>query len=202
MAMIDVNIDPLDEPLPDAITELITDARGRIDRFINDRRDTPIAAFVPCDFAAVYGYLAAIDLISAAPGELFCEWGAGFGVSTMMAATLGFDATGIEIESDLVDEAAQLADDHGIHANFAAGTFIPTGCDHLTDYAENTWIDMGGHDGYDALEIEPDEIDLAFVYPWPGEEDTMIRLFDRIAVSDSLLVIYRDIEGVRVMRKR
>ena len=63
--------------------------------------------------------LAANDIL---PGTLFCEWGSGFGVVTCLAAMLEFDASGIEIESDLVDAAEDLSADFGLAVEFMCGS--------------------------------------------------------------------------------
>ena len=42
---------------------------------------------------------------------------------------------------------------------------------------------------YDGL--DPGEVDLFFVYPWPGQEEFMMDLFDEIASEDAILLIYQ-----------
>ena len=42
---------------------------------------------------------------------------------------------------------------------------------------------------YDGL--DPGEVDLFFVYPWPGQEEFMMDLFDEVASEDAILLIYQ-----------
>lgn len=51
------------------------------------------------------------------------------------------------------------------------------------------------------LQREPDDWDVVFAYPWPGEEHVIERLFDRYAAAGALLVTYRTEKGTRVQRK-
>src|SRR5258708_4692737 len=114
--------------LPADVRAFLDEADRRIEQF---QMENHIAGFVPSDFALAYDLLRTVsnDL---APGNLFCEWGSGFGVVTCLAAMLDFDAHGIEIESELVDSARQLAADFDLPVEFAQGSFIPTGSEiHL-----------------------------------------------------------------------
>lgn len=98
-----LEFDPPALVLPQRIVDLLDDADGRIDDFQFEHRDTPVAAFVPSDFVLAYQSLTAIVTRNLAAGRRFVEWGAGVGVVTCLAAELGFDAVGIEIEEDLVE---------------------------------------------------------------------------------------------------
>src|SRR5205085_9980642 len=74
-----------------------------------------------------YGVLNGLTVSGIPTGSLFCEWGSGFGVVACLAAFLEFDASGIEIEGELVDAARQLADDFDLPVEFIHGSFIPKG---------------------------------------------------------------------------
>ena len=41
---------------------------------------------------------------------------------------------------------------------------------------------------YDGL--DPDEVDLFFVYPWPGQEELMMDLFKAVSSEGAILLIY------------
>ena len=45
-----------------------------------------------------------------------------------------------------------------------------------------------------------EEFDLIFAYPWPGEEDIILSLFERHAARGSVLLSYHGMEGVRAHR--
>ena len=79
------------------------------------------AAYVSADYMAVYEQLKLLR----GQVETFLEWGSGLGVVTIMASRMGFDASGIEAESKLVDYSTDLADAFSSTAQFAHGSFIP-----------------------------------------------------------------------------
>lgn len=187
--------------MPDRVRGLIREGERRLEAFIEGRLDDPIAGFVPCDFAAVYGVLAAIAQRHLAPGGLFCEWGSGFGVVAMLASEVDFDACGIEIEQDLVDAAQELADELDLPVEFVCGSFIPTGGEDVADIdGDFAWLRTDAPSAYDELGLDPDDFDVIFAYPWPGEEQAVYDLFERYASSGALLVTFQGVEAVRVMR--
>lgn len=202
MHLKDVHFAPPNRSLPRRVADLLDDADERIERLHHDRRDRPIAAFVPSDFPAVHHALLAIDEWGLAPGGRFLEWGSGAGVVTCLAALLGWDAVGIEIEDPLVDLAEALADDHNVRAEFARGTFVPEGCDaDVADQHQITWLRTDGADAYEWLGLDPDDFDLVFAYPWPGEEQIVFDVFRECGAVGALLLTYHGQEGLRLQRK-
>src|SRR5262245_43093830 len=114
---------PIDTaPLPRDVAVFLREAARRIERFQMDCR---VPGFVPSDFARGYTSLRSVATRDSTPGNLFCEWGSGFGVVTCLAAMLDFDAYGIEIDSELVQAAVQLAADFDVPVEFIRGSFIP-----------------------------------------------------------------------------
>ena len=202
MTLVPVELAPEAAPLPEPVDALIRDAAARIDRFVEARTDDPIFGFVPSDFAAVYRVLWTIRSRRLAPGDAFLEWGSGFGVVALLAASLGFEATGIEIEPALVAEARRLAADHGLPVEFHEGSFLPAGAEPLADRTEEfAWLDVDGESAYEEMGLDPDDFDVIFAYPWPGEEHVVVDLFDACAATGALLVTYEGVEAVRVQRK-
>ncbi|MHC4601034.1 MAG: hypothetical protein ACYS47_18735 [Planctomycetota bacterium] len=188
--------------LPDRIRRLIEEAQSRIARFSRRRRENPVPGFVPCDFVAVHGALRMIAEKKLAPGPLFCEWGAGFGVAAALASELGYEASGIEIDEELADEARSLVRDFGLAVNIASGSFVPPEGEGLTDViSESEWLVMGGRNGYEALDTDPEDFGLVFAFPWPGEEKVILSLFDRFSGTGALLLLYLGVEGMRLYRK-
>ena len=193
-------VDP--RPLSAAVEALLRDADRRIELFQQARKDTPVAGFVPSDFPTVYHHLAALAELNLAAGHRFLEWGSGAGVVACLAAMLDFDAVGIEIEPDLIIIANGLAEDHEIEAQFICGSFVPEGAEDLLDRQEDiTWLRSDGANAYEELGLEPDDFDVIFAYPWPGEEQIVFDLFAKTAAVGALLVTYHGQEGVRVARK-
>ncbi len=203
MALHDVSWRP-STTRPDAATAaFLADATARIDAFFEERWQEPIVGFVPSDFEKLWPALAAAQEQSLAPGSRFCEWGSGFGVVAGLAAKLGFDAHGIEIERELVLAARALLAAHGLVVKLAAGSFIPPGGEGMARIkAEMAWLLTEGADGHALLHREPTDWDVVFAYPWPGEEHVIERLFDRYARPGALLLTWRTEKGARLQRKR
>jgi predicted O-methyltransferase YrrM len=199
--LVDIELGISAESIPQRVEELIADARQRIDAF-DEQSPAAIPAFIPSDFELVYLALVAIDSARLAAGRRFIEWGSGIGVVTCLAESVGFDAVGIEIEPRLVEIAESLADEHGFPVQFAQGSFLPRGAEPRLDrLAGVTWLSLGGADGYEELELDPDDFDVVFAYPWPGEEQVIFDLFADSAAVGALLLTYHGQEGVRLQRK-
>ncbi len=190
-------------PAPPAAAALIADARARIDSFIQSHLDRPIHAFVPSDFTLVYGALRHVADQCLATGPLLCEWGSGAGAVACLAAMVGFDARGIEFEAELVQLARQLAAAHRVNVEFCQGNLVPHGGQKIAEALEDfEWLAVGGADPYEQMELEIDDFDVIFAYPWPGEQRVIERLFERFAADGALLMTYNGEEGIRLFRKR
>ena len=198
MPLVDLNL-PVDEgTMGRDVRVFVREAERRIERF---QRTRPIPAFVPSDFARVYGLLRGLAAAELAPARLFCEWGSGFGVVADLAAMLDFDACGIEVEGELVQAARQLADDFGLPVEFAHGSFIPKGAACVNSSAEFAWLTQEGASGQEELGLDPDDFNVIFAYPWPDEERLTEELFERYASVGAVLVTYHGGEVFRVRRK-
>jgi len=201
MRLVELELALTAEAAPADVARLLAHAQRRV-AALEDESRAAIPAFVPSDFELVYRALVAIKSARLATGRRFVEWGSGIGVVTCLAATVGFDAVGIEIEPRLVDVAEQLALEHGIVTQYACGSFVPQGIEPRMDWSGDvTWLATGGADGYAELELEPDDFDLVFAYPWPGEEQVIFDLFAQTASIGTLLLTYHGQEGVRLRRK-
>jgi hypothetical protein len=186
-------------PLPPEAKRFLREAEHRIDRFQSDCR---VLAFVPCDYDAAFGVLHAVSERGLARGSCFCEWGSGFGVVASLAAMLGFDACGIEIESSLVDEARVLAEDFDLPVEFVHGSFVPRGAeDRVHTNGTYSWLTTEGDYAYDELNLEISDLDVIFAYPWPDEEAVVCDLFDRYAGSGAILATYHGNGEFRLKRK-
>lgn len=202
MPLADVDLFPREDALPPAVQALVDDAQQRIGDFVESHRAQPIVAYVPCEFAPIYHALVQIDELNLAPGHRFVEWGSGVGVASCLAAILEFDAVGIEIESELVDISVDLAKDHAIAVQFVCGSFIPPGGEEMTaGQADVAWLRDDGANAYEEIDLEPDDFDLVFSYPWPGEEQIVYDLFQRYGATGALLLTFHGQEGIRLQRK-
>jgi hypothetical protein len=184
--------------VPGDVRALLREAGRRIERFRQDRR---IPGFVPSNFARTYQVLRALAAADLAPGNLFCEWGSGFGVVACLAALLDFDAFGIEIDGELVEAARQLAAAFGLPVEFVCSSFIPGGENSIEPGDHFAWLTTRGGNADEELGLGPADFAVIFAYPWPDEEQFIEALFERHAGEGALLLTYHGGQGLRLRRK-
>ena len=95
---IDIPDGALTSPIPPNVRRLLDEADSRIDDFLHHRRGPLIENFVASDFRSVFSAIRWIVNSQLNAGHMFCEWGSGFGVVTMLASLEGFNAVGVEVE--------------------------------------------------------------------------------------------------------
>lgn len=178
--------------LPAAIEALIRDS-GAAQWNHEKERAGQWSPSVCSDYPAAFAALVALP----EKDGLFLEWGSGFGVITLMAAYLGFDACGIERDSDLVAMAEDLASRHGLEASFAPGTFFPDGSDVDPFRDDPTRVDEIDEDGYQLLDRDLSEFDVIYAYPWPNEEELFLDLFERGAKAGATLLFNLGPDGIQ-----
>lgn len=139
-----------------------------IDQGLRRGRSIDCFDYVPSNYDVVYATLAAL------PRGRFCEWGSGMGVITGLAAMLGFDAHGIELDARLVAASRRLLADFGLSAT----------------------IEMG-----DYFELPP-AADITFVYCWPGQVSRTEEHFLATAADGARLLVYFGPEDFRCEVKR
>ncbi len=173
---------------------LIREASLRADAFHATGVGRRFPKYVPSDHELVHAALVTLRREGHLSGDVFCEWGCGFAVTTGMAALLGMEAHGIEIEEGLADEAERLLSDLGIDAAIHRTSYLPEGFEVGEGQGgvdlilpENTGGDFVAPD-YDGL--DPERVDLFFAYPWPGEEEMMMDLFSAVAGDEATLLLY------------
>jgi len=197
---VDVPIpEPREAELPPRVRAVIREGERRRATIL-ERRTPP--GFVCSDFERVGRALQGLADSDLLTGRTCCEWGSGLGVVALMAACQGFHAHGIEIDSGLVDEANALAEDLSLDVEFVCASFVPPGGEDLTDVpTEFGWLFAGGACGHELLGVAPEELDLVFAYPWPGEEQVIENLFERFVGDSALLLTYHGLEDLRLRRK-
>jgi SAM-dependent methyltransferase len=201
LTSLDLAIDP-SRPIPPRVQAFLADASARVEAFIENTLDDPVAGFVPSDYLMVNRALEAISTVAGGSGGAFCEWGSGLGVIACLAAMVGFDAVGIEIEARLVEASRQLARDHRINAQFVLGSYVPDGHvpDDDTDESHVMTLESG-RAAYEELGLDVDDFDCIFAYPWPGEDDVVTEIFRRYAARGAILVTFHGQDGLLVRRK-
>jgi hypothetical protein len=154
--------------------------------------------FVAADYRLVYRTLLRYrDRINT-----FLEWGAGTGVTTIMASLLGLDAYGIEIEPGLITRARELNEKYQSKAVFVEGSFIPDSYDWNAVHADEHFRSrIDGPSGYDELDLELRDFDLIYAYPWPDEESLFHDIMRQCAAKNSLLLTYHVREGMKLTRR-
>ena len=185
--------------IPDKVITMLAEAEQRCDAFFEAGLDRRYPRYLPSNPEKVFAAIATLKESGLLRGKVFCEWGSGFGIATCMASLIGFEAYGIEIEDGLVKLSTQLARDLSIPAEYLCTSYLPEGyeeCEGIggKDLLPPQATTSGGaiiditplYDG-----LDPGEVDLFFVYPWPGQEEFMMDLFDEIASEDAILLIYQ-----------
>ena len=140
-------------------------------------------------------------------GNTFLEWGSGFGVATCLAATMGYEATGIEIETELIEHSRKLATDLGVEATFLETSYIPEGLESFDGVGGSELFTTGvlteqqASFVYDGMDCEIEDVDVFFVYPWPTDQEFMMSLFDAVAGEGAILVFFYDAGEVTAFRR-
>ncbi|MEM7261125.1 MAG: hypothetical protein AAF488_03980 [Planctomycetota bacterium] len=184
----------------DRIADFIHAVELRMEQHLvdcEDRRD----GFVSSDLDAVRGTLVALLESSELDGRVFCEWGSAMGGVAGVAAAVGFEAYGIELQSALVDGARAVTSEFGWNATFAVGTFVPESAREWTLSSEYVWWDDRLPPGYEELGIDLDDCDVVYAYPWPGEEEVVDAIFTAEAHERAILVTNHGSSGFRWARR-
>ena len=180
------------------MARLFAEADRRCDEFFDAGLGRRFPRYLPSDPSIVYAAMANLRSSGRLRGDLFCEWGCGIGVATCIASLIGFEAYGIEIEPELADRATRLADDLGIPVEILNISYLPEGyeqCDGVG--GEDLLVPEATTSFGEALDcpatypgLDPEDVDLFFVYPWPGQEQLMLSLFTVLASEGAVLLMY------------
>lgn len=180
---------------------LIDEANDAIERFMLADQEV-IENFVTCDFHLTQSALTWIHDNHLLAGNRFCELGSGFGVVALLAAQMGMEAIGIEIEQVLVNQAIDLADHLVNDAKFFCGSFIPhETLDGLDVDRDIQNVTVEEDDVYRDVGLGMEDFDLFFAFPWPGEQIFFEQVFEKWAASGAMLLTYRGRDGMQLQRK-
>ncbi len=205
MSLENVVFQPAHDVLPQNVRAFLLQAEKQICEFTLSRQ-LHVRGFISCSFEVAYLALRQITAARLTNGKMFCEWGSGFGVTAALAAMMGFEAYGIEIDTDLCDASHRLARQFDIPVRFVAGSFIPEGSFQMIADARGK---IGGDltliaesdQAYEKLGKEIKEFDLIFAYPWPNDKNLTETIFDSYASRGSLLLTYNGSGTVQLQRK-
>ena len=189
------------EEVDDAIMHQIDVGNEAIEHWYL-QTDATIENFVTADYPLVARTLAAIIDAGLIAGTNFCELGCGFGIAVLIAESLGLRAFGIEVEQELVQQAEQLFERLASDASVHHGSFVPRDSDPMQQLeSEVQNVTTEADDLWRQLDVAPDEVDLYFAFPWPGEEHYFETFVDNHGSDGALLLTYRGREGMRLQRK-
>ena len=73
--------------------------------------------------------------------------------------------------------------------------------DKLKDYLPPEFWANREYFFYEGMELDIEEVDLFFVYPWPGEQSMMLKLFDAVAGEGAILIAYYGDRDICLYRK-
>jgi hypothetical protein len=128
-----------------------------------------------------------------------------------MAALLGYEAYGLEIEEDLVRLSRAIARRLGIPVEILCTSMFPEGyapswgvggATLVTPEALSDPADAGRRPlRYAGMTIDIAEIGVFFAYPWPEEHELIQELFDAVAGEGAILIAYHSARKMCVYRK-
>jgi hypothetical protein len=196
----------------DQVARLIATCSRSWERFFADH-DDQASRFVPSVPERVWAVFAEVTARQLPPTRVFCEWGSGFGTATCLAALLGYEAYGLEIDAALVQHSRAIARRLGIPVTMLCTSFLPAGyaacvggdgAAVVTPASGSAHHDITEPRGllcYDGMASAIADIGLFFAYPWPEERALMRQLFAAVARVGALLVVYHTDTDIRVWRK-
>jgi 2-polyprenyl-3-methyl-5-hydroxy-6-metoxy-1,4-benzoquinol methylase len=181
LALSRIAFTPQRSTIPAEVVQLLAAGQRRVDYF-SGRQPIHVRGFVPSCYETVWHALQYLTQQDLNQGSLFCEWGSGVGIVAMMAAILGYESYGIEINTELVDAANELADRAFAEAD---------GEISFDTYADRAYDDLG---------LDLGDFDLVFAFPWPNDEPFMKEIFGRFSGDGALYLTYGDAEDVYLYR--
>lgn len=179
--------------IPHAIQQLWIDA----DRIWEQRQQhREYFSYASADYIQVYQSLQKLQ----GKAHSMLEFGSGLGVVTLMASHLGFKSFGIECQPELVDLSREFAAAMNSTAEFACGSFIPDGYRwNPSDGDESVRTEIDLPDAYGELDMQLDEFDLIYAYPWPTEHGLYDNVLRQFARSGALYLSYDAREGMNLV---
>ena len=189
------------QPLPIQVRQWIEEARQRIEAFQDRWEKNRIEQFVAADYELVYQALVWLLQTQRTNGRRFLEWGCGFAIVSALASSLELDAIGIESESELLAQGRKTIAQWDVPIELVHGDFLPPGAESLAD---DPTLPSLGHNvacGYAQTESQLDDYAIVYAYPWPGEDEFHVDVFDRFAAPDALLLLFCGPNDVRLWRK-
>jgi hypothetical protein len=211
MAIEEIEMEGPEVTVSDQAARLIETCSRGWERFFADHDNHHASGFVPSVPERVFAALAEVTHQNLPPNRVLCEWGSGFGTATCIAALLGYEAYGIEIEEELVRRSRAIARRLRIPVEVLYTSMFPEGYDAYSGVDGAALLrpapcrnpgDADRHPlRYEGMAIDIAEIGLFFAYPWPEERELIQELFDAVAAAEAILIAYHTDKKVCVFRK-
>lgn len=163
----------------------------------DNENDFHFRDFVAADYDHVFQALALLK----DQADTFLEFGSGLGVIASTAGLLGYEAYGIEIDPKLIRRSQALAEKYETNAEFAYGSFIPNGYEWTAQFEDDFFKTiLGEHDAYGDLDMDLQDFDLVYGFPWPGERVFFLDVMKQFGRDGGLFMTYDVREGIIVER--
>jgi hypothetical protein len=213
MALEAIALEGPEARVSDHVARLIATCSRGWEQFFVDHDDDQAPRFVPSVPERVWAVLEEVTRRQLPPTRVFCEWGSGFGTATCLAALLGYEAYGLEIDAELVQRSRAIARRLRIPVTLLCTSFVPAGYAAaagsdgvavVTPASVSTHHDTAEVRGalrYAGMASAIADIGLFFAYPWPEERALMRQLFEAVARVGALLVVYHTDTDIRVWQK-
>ena len=210
MPIEEIDLQINESPIPEQVKSFLAEAEHRIDELFDTEKNRKVPRFIPSNAELLYKHLSSIVSGDFNLGDNYCEWGSGYGVGSCLASMLGFNSFGIEIEPSLVQASRALSKKTHIDVTIIESDYMPEGFECYEGsggaelirpenyvYRTSEYIDVG----YEGMEINLDEIDVFFVYPWPGEQEFMLEFFQAVAADGAIFLVYLGDDDFALYRK-
>lgn len=207
-----IELDLTDVEVPPDIAKLIQEADQGMDDYYDAGSNKGNPNIVPCDPTLFYKALAYVTKKDLPIGRVFCEWGSGFGYCGCLAAKLGYESYGIELDEKLVQYSRDFAEKRGLDVTYLETSYFPegyscyegSGARELLRPDDTAGRDSGFHymPHYEGMDQDTGEIDVFFVYPWPVEYEMFQELFDELSSDSAIFIVYYGDGEICAYRKR
>lgn len=189
----EIPLKPAAGELPDAVSGWLGACDKVATGFYGEGLGRRYYRYVPSDPLVVYRSIESLVVNHELRGRRFCELGCGFGIASGLAELLGFEACGIEWEEELCRRARALRDSQGLEFRIHHDSYLPEGYEVVQGMGGKDLVVPGGTAAERPMFefLDPAEVDLFFVYPWPDEEEFMAQLFSYLGDEAAVLLMYQ-----------
>lgn len=156
VCLVEMNVEPIATAMQERLARMLAEGVRRA-------RKIDCFDYIPSNAMMLYAHLNSL------PRGRFCEWGSGMGLGLGIAAWLGFEAMGVELNPELAQASRDLLGEYQLKADVLTGSYYDTPC----------------------------EADYYFVYCWPSQVRTVEPHFAAVAPAGAKLLICDGAEALR-----